>query len=202
MDYWGLEDLGASSAEQRAAWDWVLDVPGVQDPQVVEGGLGDARRLLWRRSRLGETGFCRRPARLREAVPDGVEGRVGVQGGPGRPREAVSVASALGSGSPLASAGLWDYRWLREEAGIESLIPEGPGWVAERVASVLQGGCGEARTSRRAGWGLRSSGGPFGFFGFIGSSPGVDGIPTPMRFSNGATSSSSGQAITADGWIR
>ena len=109
MDYRGLEDLWASSTELRAAWGWVLDVPRVHaalgDPQLWKAARATTRRLLWRRSRLGETGFCRRLARLREAVPDGVEGRVGVQGGPGRPREAVSVASALGSGSPLASAG-------------------------------------------------------------------------------------------------
>ena len=67
-----------------------------------------------------------------------------------------------------------DYRWLREEQGIESIIPAtrcrpgrartpyrrrrpryfprrkyGQRWIAETVASVLQRKFGEARTTRR-----------------------------------------------------
>ena len=67
MDYRGLEDLWASSTELRAAWGWVLDVPRVHaalgDPQLWKAARATTLRLFWRRSRLGETGFCRRPAR-------------------------------------------------------------------------------------------------------------------------------------------
>jgi len=102
--------------------------------------------------------------------------REGVRVGPGRPSRSLP---------PWGREALWrrrapaDYRWLREEGGSGSFLPEGPGWVAERVASVLQGGIRRRPDEPPGG----ASGGPFGFFGFIGSSPGVDGIPTPMRFS-------------------
>jgi len=72
QDYRGLEDLWASSAELRAAW----GLESVPDPSTFHGFMrhrvtptlwkaarATTLRLFWRRSRLGETGFCRRPAR-------------------------------------------------------------------------------------------------------------------------------------------
>jgi hypothetical protein len=125
MDYRGLEDLLASSAELRAALGLVFDVPRVHaasgDPHVAEGGPGDDPAAVPEAFPTGGDGSrgCHGlfPApgqpllheaygasSTSEAVPDVVDGRVGpapghlCPGGSSRPREPVSVASAFGPG--------------------------------------------------------------------------------------------------------
>jgi len=166
MDYRGLEDLWASSAELRAAWGLVFDVPRVHaasgDPHVAEGGSGDDPAAVPEAFPTGGDGSrgCHGlfpapgPPRLREAhgtssageaVPDVVDGRVGpapghlCPGGSSRPREPVSVASAVGSGdgascSRPASVGrcrLIDgsgrSRVSRASSQPRGVVPDGPG---------------------------------------------------------------------------
>jgi hypothetical protein len=94
------------------------------------------------------------PPRLREAssevVPDGVDGRGGpapghlCPGGSGRPREPVSVASAVGPGNGAS--------WSHPASVGPATSPAGNtvgGGSPETVALVLQRKFGEARTTRR-----------------------------------------------------
>jgi hypothetical protein len=206
MDYRGLEDLWASSAELRAAWGWVLDVPRVHaalgDPQLWKAARATTLRLFRRRSRRGETGFSRRPAshyymrrmgrrqRARRFLmlsmvvwvrPQAICAQ-GVRAGPGSQSRLLPplVQETVRHGAIrrlLASADSDSepaHRWLREEQGIESIIPAtgcrpgrartpyrrrmqryfprrkyGRRWIAETVASVLQQKFGEALTTRR-----------------------------------------------------
>jgi hypothetical protein len=195
QDYRGLEDLLASSAELRAA----LGLESVPDHSTFHGFMRHRVTPTLRKAALVPEAFpaggdrlfpAPGPPRLREAsgkaVPDVVDGRVGpapghlCPGGSGRPegpsrllpplvREAVRrlLADADYDSEPT-------HRWLREEPGIESIIPAtgccpgrartpyrrrrpryfprrkyGRRWIAETVASVLQRKFGEARTTRR-----------------------------------------------------
>jgi hypothetical protein len=151
MDYRGLEDLWASSAELRAAWGLVFDVPRVHaasgDPHVAEGGPGDDPAAVLEAFPAGGDGSrgCHGlfPASGQpllhetssEAVPDVVDGRVGptpghlCPGGLGRPREPVSVASAVGPGdgaswSRPASVALCRPRFRADS----SMAPGGAGY--------------------------------------------------------------------------
>ena len=151
QDYRGLEDLWASSAELRAAWGLVFDVPRVHaasgDPHVAEGGPGDDPAAVPEAFPAGGDGSrgCHglfpvsgQPLlheTSSEAVPDVVDGRVGptpghlCPGGLGRPREPVSVASAVGPGdgascSRPASAGLCRLRFRADS----SMAPGGAGY--------------------------------------------------------------------------
>jgi hypothetical protein len=220
QDYRGLEDLLASSAELRAALGWVFDVPRVHaasgDPHVAEGGLvleafpagGDGLFPTPGQPRLREAHGA---SSAGEAVPDVVDGRVGPApghlgpGGSGRPREPVSVASAVGPGSRPASVGLCRpidgfgrSRVSRASSRPRGVVPDGPGPPAGVVGPVTSpaGNTVDGGSPRRS---LRSSsgnserpgrpagsrlscgvwsttfGGPLWFFGFIGSSPWVDG---------------------------
>jgi hypothetical protein len=217
MDYRGLEDLLASSAELRAA----LGLESVPDhstfhwfmrhrvtPTLLKVALATTLRRFRRRSRRGETvavdatGFSRRPAshyymrrmgRRQRArrflmlsmvvwVRPQVICAQGVRAGPGSPSRLLpplvqETVRHVAVRRLLASA---DYdsepthRWLREEQGIESIIPAtgccpgrartpyrrrmqcyfprrkyGRRWIAETVASVLKRKFGEALTTRR-----------------------------------------------------
>jgi hypothetical protein len=217
MDYRGLEDLLASSAEQRAA----LGLESVPDhstfhwfmrhrvtPTLLKAALATTLRLFRRRSRRGETvavdatGFSRRPAshyymrrmgRRQRArrflmlsmvvwVRPQVICAQGVRVGPGSSSRLLppwvqemmrhgAVRRLLPSADPDAEP---THRWLREEQGIESIIPAtgccpgrdrtpyrrrmqryfprrkyGQRWIAETVASVLKRRFGEALTTRR-----------------------------------------------------
>ena len=99
----------------------------------------------------------------------------GVRAGPGSPSRLLPpwVQETVRHGAVRRRWTSADYRWLREEPGIESIIPApgccpgrartpyrrrmqryfprrryGRRWVAETVASVLQRKFGEARTTR------------------------------------------------------
>ena len=137
-----------------------FDVPLVHaasgDPHVAEGGPGDDPAAVPEAFPAGGDGLFPTPGppRLREAhgassaseaVPDVVDGRVGPApghlgpGGLGRPREPVSVASALGPGdgaswSRPASVGrcrLIDgsgrSRVSRASSQPRGVVPDGPG---------------------------------------------------------------------------
>jgi hypothetical protein len=120
MDYRGLEDLLASSAELRAA----LGLESVPDPSTFHWFMRHRVTPTLRKAALVPEAFpaggdglfpTSGPPRLHEAsseaVPDGVDGRGGptpghlCPGGSGRPREPVSVASAVSPGSRPASVG-------------------------------------------------------------------------------------------------
>ena len=202
QDYRGLEDLWASSAELRAAWGLEFDVPRVHaasgdPPPLRKAARATTRRLSRRRSRRGETGFSRRPARHDSVRRPARRFRMlsmvvwvrpqaicaqGVRVGPGSqsrllPPLVQETVRHVAVRRLLADA---DYdsepthRWLREEQGIESIIPAtgcrpgrartpyrrrmqryfprrkyGRRWIAETVASVLKRKFGEALTTRR-----------------------------------------------------
>jgi hypothetical protein len=149
MDYRGLEDLLTSSAELRVA----LGLESVPDHSTFHWFMATTLRLFRRRSRRGEmvavdaTGFSRcpashyymrRPARrflmLSMVVwvwPQVIICAPGVRVGPGSPsrllpplvQETVrhgAVRRLLPSADPDAEP---THRWLREEQGIESIIP-------------------------------------------------------------------------------
>jgi hypothetical protein len=111
----GLSGAGGPVGQFRRAegrLGWVFDVPRVHaasgDPHVAEGGPGDDPAAVPEAFPAGGDGLFPTPGqpRLREAsgeaVPDVVDGRGGpapghlCPGGSGRPREPVSVASAVG----------------------------------------------------------------------------------------------------------
>jgi hypothetical protein len=148
MDYRGLEDLLASSAELRVA----LGLESVPDHSTFHWFMATTLRLFRRRSRRGEmvavdaTGFSRcpashysmrRPARrfLMLSMVVWVRPQVicaqGVWVGPGSPsrllppwvQETVrhgAVRRLLPSADPDSEP---THRWLWEEQGIESIIP-------------------------------------------------------------------------------
>jgi len=217
MDYRGLEDLLASSAELRAA----LGLESVPDhstfhwfmrhrvtPTLRKAALATTLRLFRRRSRRGETvavdatGFSRRPASHYSVRRMGRRQRArrflmlsmvvwvrpqvicaqGVRAGPGSQSRLLPplVQETVRHGAVRRLLADADYdsepthRWLREEQGIESIIPAtgcrpgrartpyrrrrpryfprrkyGRRWIAETVASVLQRKFGEALTTRR-----------------------------------------------------
>jgi hypothetical protein len=182
MDYRGLEDLLASSAELRAALGLVFDVPRVHaasgDPQVAEGGPGDDPAAVPEAFPAGGDGLFPTPGQPRlheassEAVPDVVDGRVGpapghrCPGGSGRPREPVSVASALGPGggaswSHPASVGrcrLIDgsgrSRVSRASSRPRGAIPDGPGPPTGAVGPAISpaGNTVDGGSPRRSLW--------------------------------------------------
>jgi len=178
MDYQRLEDLGASSAEQRAAWDWVLDVPGVQDPQVVEGGPGAD------------------PAAVVEALPAGGDGLLPTPGA--APRGGSRWGRGRGFGSaPGGRLGCSRLSMASGGGGVSGASSRrGPGG-SPRGRFGPSGGIRRRPDEPPGG----ASGGPFGSFGFIGSSPGVDGIPTPMRFSREQVDETWVKAGGRDCWI-
>jgi len=171
-------------------------------PTLRKAARATTLRLFRRRSRRGETGFSRRPAshysmrrmgrrqRARRfrmlSMVVGVRPQAicaqGVRVGPGSPSRLLPplVQETVRHGAVrrrLASADSDSeptHRWLREEPGIESIIPAtgcrpgrartpyrrrrpryfprrkyGRRWIAETVASVLQRKFGEALTTRR-----------------------------------------------------
>jgi hypothetical protein len=154
QDYRGLEDLLASSAELRAAWGWVFDVPRVHgasgDPHVAEGGLvpeafptgGDGLFPTPGQPLLREAYGA---SSAGEAVPDDVDSRGGpapghlCPGGSGRPREPVSVASAVGPGDGASCSrpasvgrcrlidGSGGSRVSRASSRPRGVVPDGPG---------------------------------------------------------------------------
>ena len=144
QDYRGLEDLWASSAELRAAWGLEVDVPRVHaasgDPHVAEGGPGDDPAAVVEVFPAGETGFSRRPAShdsvrrpargfRRSSMVVGVRPQAiwaqGVRAGPGSPSRLLPplVRETVRHGAVRRRLAEPTHRWLREEPGIESIIP-------------------------------------------------------------------------------
>jgi hypothetical protein len=199
MDYRGLDDLLTSSAELRVA----LGLESVPDHSTFHWFMATTLRLFRRRSRRGETvavdatGFSRRPAShyymrrparrfLMLSMVVWVRPQVicaqGVRVGPGSPSRLLPpwVQETVRHGAVRRLLPSADYdsepthRWLREEQGIESIIPAtgccpgrdrtpyrrrmqryfprrryGRRWIAETVASVLKRRFGEALATRR-----------------------------------------------------
>jgi hypothetical protein len=160
QDYRGLEDLLASSAELRAALglESVFDVPLVHaasgDPHVAEGGPGDDPAAVPEAFPTGGDGSrgchglfpasgqpllheAHGASSAGEAVPDVVDGRVGpapghlCPGGSGRPREPVSVASAVGRGLKQC-CGVERAQGRKFASGLAGLFAAGGVSVADR----------------------------------------------------------------------
>jgi hypothetical protein len=147
MDYRGLEDLLASSAELRVA----LGLESVPDHSTFHWFMATTLRLFRRRSRretvaVDATGFSRRPAShysmrrparrfLMLSMVVWVRPQVicaqGVRVGPGSPSRLLPpwVQETVRHGAvrrllPSADSDSEPtHRWLREEQGIESIIP-------------------------------------------------------------------------------